>query len=125
MTLLGTRFYALENARQTCGAEDLRGKKLHALAGIGDPSRFFAQLDALGLVFEPHSFSDHHRYNASDLVFSNDGVLLMTEKDAVKCAALTVREAWVLPVDAQLVAAADGKSLLDSILEKLDGCTAT
>ena len=124
MTLLGTRFYALENARQTCGAEDLRGKKLHALAGIGDPSRFFAQLDALGLVFEPHSFSDHHRYNASDLVFSNDSVLLMTEKDAVKCAAITTREAWVLPVEAHISAVPDGSSsLLDIILEKLNGCT--
>ena len=95
------------------------------MAGIGDPSRFFVQLAQLELEFEPHPFPDHHQYCPEDFVFAQGDVLLMTEKDAVKCAALTVREAWVLPVDAQLVAAADGKSLLDSILEKLDGCTAT
>jgi len=50
-------------------------------------------------------------------------LLLMTEKDAVKCSALTAREAWVLPVDAQIGAAPDGKSLFDTILEKIDGCT--
>ena len=125
MRLGGELFFALHDARRQCSVHDLAGKRLYAIAGIGDPARFFAQLEALGLEFEAHPFPDHHRYCAADLAFAADGVLLMTEKDAVKCAALTVREAWVLPVDAQLVAAADGKSLLDSILEKLDGCTAT
>ena len=58
-----------------------------------------------------------------DLAFADDGVLLMTEKDAGKCASLTAREAWVLPVDAQIAASADGKSLLDRILEEIDGRT--
>lgn len=124
MRLGGERFFALHDAQRQCGVQDLAGKRLYAIAGIGDPARFFAQLEALGLEFEAHPFPDHHRYCAADLAFADDGVLLMTEKDAVKCAALTVREAWVLPVDAQLAAAADGKSLLDSILEKLDGCPA-
>ena len=122
MRLLGERFYALDDTRRVCGAADLRGKRLYALAGIGDPARFFAQLAALGLEFEAHPFADHHRYSAADLAFAADGVLLMTEKDAVKCTGLTVREAWVLPVDAQLDGA-DGRSLLATILEKLDGCT--
>ncbi|MFZ4536279.1 tetraacyldisaccharide 4'-kinase [Propionivibrio sp.] len=120
MRLDGQRFHALTDARQRCNAEDLNGKRLYAMAGIGDPSRFFAQLEALGLKFEAHPFPDHHDYSAADLAFAHDGVLLMTEKDAVKCAALTTREAWVLPVDAQIVAAADGMSLLQTILEKLD-----
>ncbi len=124
MRLGGEVFYALHDARRRCGAADLAGQRLYALAGIGDPTRFFAQLEALGLEFEARPFPDHHRYCAADLAFAADGVLLMTEKDAVKCAALTAREAWVLPVDAQLAAAADGKSLLDTILEKLDGRTA-
>ena len=125
MRLAGQRFCALNDAQRHCEARDLSGKRLYAIAGIGDPARFFAQLESLGLAFEAHPFPDHHRYSAADLAFADDGVLLMTEKDAVKCAALTVCEAWVLPVDAQLAAADDGKSLLDSILEKLDGCTAT
>jgi len=123
MQLSGQRFYSLSDRQCYCDVQKLRDKRLYALAGIGDPSRFFAQLKALGLEFEARSFPDHHRYSAADLVFANDGVLLMTEKDAVKCASLTAREAWVLPVDAQLAASADGKSLLDTILEKIDGRT--
>ncbi len=121
MRLVGQRFVSLSDAQRHCAAQDLRGKRLYALAGIGDPSRFFAQLEALGLEFEAHPFPDHHLYNTSDLAFADDGVLLMTEKDAVKCAALTSREAWVLPVEAHLLPAPEGKSLLDTILEKLDG----
>ena len=123
MRLSGQRFYSLSDRQCYCDVQKLRDKRLYALAGIGDPSRFFAQLKALGLEFEARSFPDHHRYSAADLVFANDGVLLMTEKDAVKCASLTAREAWVLPVDAQLAASADGQSLLDTILEKIDGRT--
>lgn len=121
MRLVGQRFLSLNDARRCCDAYELRGKRLYAIAGIGDPSRFFAQLEALGLEFEAHPFPDHHRYCPADIAFANDGVLLMTEKDAVKCAALTVREAWVLPVDAQISDSPDSKSLLDTILEKLDG----
>jgi len=123
MRLSGQRFFSLHDAQRHCRAEDLVGQRLYALAGIGDPKRFFTQLQALGLSFEAHPFADHHAYCAADLAFAYDGVLLMTEKDAVKCAALTTHEAWVLPVDAQVGAGPDGKSLLDIILEKLDGRT--
>ncbi len=121
MRLAGTRFFSLRNEQQTCSAAELRGQRLHAVAGIGDPSRFFAQLSALGLEFSEHPFPDHHAYRAEDLDFSRDGVLLMTEKDAVKCSLLNLPEAWVLPVEACLEAAPDGQSLLDTILEKLNG----
>jgi tetraacyldisaccharide 4'-kinase len=50
-------------------------------------------------------------------------VLLMTEKDAVKCAAIPLGEAWVLPVEAEISAAADHTGLLETILEKLNGRT--
>lgn len=121
MRLYGEQFYLLPDARKMCSASDLRGKRLYALAGIGDPARFFAQLRMLGLEFEAHPFPDHHAYGTDDLAFARDGVLLMTEKDAVKCAALSLPEAWVLPVQARLEAAPDGRLLLDLLLEKLDG----
>jgi tetraacyldisaccharide 4'-kinase len=121
MRLVAQRFFSLMDARRNCTADDLRDKRLYAMAGIGDPARFFAQLEVLGLGFEAHPFPDHHAYSAADLAFAQDGVLLMTEKDAVKCAALITHEAWVLPVDAQMVGEPDGHSLLDIILEKLDG----
>lgn len=123
MRLLGCRFLSLHDASRFCTPENFHGKEVHAIAGIGDPSRFFAQLDALSIRFQPHPFPDHFSYEADDLAFARDGVILMTEKDAVKCRHLGLGEAWVLPVDAQIDAGADGKSLLEMILEKLNGCT--
>lgn len=122
MRLLADAFYSLNDRGHACRAADLRGKPLHAVAGIGDPARFFAQLTALGLEFEAHPFPDHHAYRQADLAFANGCVLLMTEKDAVKCAGLALPEAWVLPVEACVDEAPDGRSLMDLILEKLNGC---
>lgn len=118
MTLAGTRFVALRDPARSCLPADLAGRPLHAIAGIGDPERFFAQLRSLDLDFVPHPFPDHHPYVAADLAFAAGGVLLMTEKDAVKCAALELGEAWVLPVTAGIP-----PGLTQLILEKLDGCT--
>ncbi len=123
MHLSGQRFFALADPLQSCTTDDLRGKRLFALAGIGDPARFFKQLEAMGLEFEAHPFADHHCYIAQDLAFARSGVLLMTEKDAVKCAALTEVDAWVLPVEAKIDASPDGQTLFDIILEKIDGRT--
>lgn len=116
MSLQPGRFYALGDATKTCAAEELAGRKLYALAGIGDPRRFFRSLEMLGLAVEEHPFPDHHAYVADDLCFAKDGVLLMTEKDAVKCAGLTVGETWVLPVEAEL-----SPALVELVLEKLRG----
>jgi tetraacyldisaccharide 4'-kinase len=116
MRLKAGLFYRLDRVGETCSAADLAGKKLHALAGIGDPGRFFRTLESLGLRFEAHPFADHHAYSLADLAFARDGILLMTEKDAVKCAGLVAGETWVLPVEAEL-----SPALIEHILEKLRG----
>ncbi|MCE1181656.1 MAG: tetraacyldisaccharide 4'-kinase [Rhodocyclales bacterium] len=116
MKLLPGEFYRLGDPAQTCTADALRGKTLHALAGIGDPQRFFRTLASLGLESVNHPFPDHHAYTQEDLCFAKDGILLMTEKDAVKCSALSLGETWVLPVEAELAPA-----LIDLVLEKLRG----
>ncbi len=78
------------------------GQRVHAVAGIGDPERFFSMLRALGIAVVPHAFSDHHRYVASDFHFGSDLPLLMTEKDAVKCAAFAGARHYQVPVRAEL-----------------------
>lgn len=123
MRLAGQRFFALNDPGYQCGAGDLLGKALHAYAGIGDPARFFRHLESLGLAFAAHPFPDHHQFQAADFLPANRGVVLLTEKDAVKCAGLFEGEAWVLPVSAEIELGETGEpSLIERILEKLNGC---
>lgn len=116
MTLEPGEFYRLGQPELRCTAAQLAGRKLHAVAGIGDPGRFFRTLTQLGLDFTPHPFPDHHDYKAGDLDFPAGEVMLMTEKDGVKCARLNLGEAWVLPVEARLP-----PELIDVLLETLNG----
>jgi tetraacyldisaccharide 4'-kinase len=102
MTLRGDLFHRLGQPQVTAHAADLRGLRLHALAGIGEPARFFDHLRALGLDFIAHPFADHQAYTAQDLTFADCDALLMTEKDAVKCHGLSDTPVWVLPVEAHL-----------------------
>ena len=79
-----------------------RGQRVHAVAGIGDPERFFGMLRGLGIAVVPHAFPDHHAYAARDFDFGSPLPILMTEKDAVKCHGLGLQHAFVVPVDARL-----------------------
>ena len=126
MRLAGSTFFSLAEPERTCEAANLPHGRLAALAGTGVPQRFFDHLASLGLAFSAHAFPDHHRYAAADLAAIDGEALLMTEKDAVKCAGLTARPVWVLPVSAQLGPAAAGIDLAthveNRIRERLDGC---
>lgn len=75
---------------------------VHAIAGIGNPPRFFAMLAAQGYEPIAHAFPDHHHYQAGDLRFVPALPLVMTEKDAVKCAGLAPENSWYVPVQAIL-----------------------
>ncbi len=81
------------------------GQALHALAGIGNPRRFFATLEALNWRPIEHAFADHAHYTAEQLHFSPALPLLMTEKDAVKCRDFAADNWWYLAVEAQPSAA--------------------
>ena len=81
------------------------GMRVHAVAGIGNPQRFFDMLRALGMGVVPHPFPDHHRFSAADLAFGNDLPVLMTEKDAVKCTGFADARCFMIPVEAELPAA--------------------
>jgi tetraacyldisaccharide 4'-kinase len=115
MQLDGSVFCNLLNPGTIRVAADFRGQKLHAIAGIGNPQRFFAHLQNLGLAAEAHPFPDHYRYVAADLAYRDADAMLMTEKDAVKCAAFATEQYWVLRVDAQIA-----PSLTRRILERID-----
>ena len=75
-------------------------KSVHAVAGIGYPSRFFKQLKTEGLTIIEHAYSDHHHYRQDDFDGWSKDCIIMTEKDAVKCRHLSLNDAWVLNVRA-------------------------
>lgn len=120
MQLHGQQFYNLLNPATLATPSDFAGQKVHAMAGIGHPERFFRHLEALGLTITRHPYADHHPYRAADLDFPDADAILMTEKDAVKCAAFASEHHWVLRVDAQVDA-----SLTERILDKINGRQAT
>ena len=76
------------------------GQAMHAVAGIGNPQRFFTTLEALNWRPTAHPFADHARLDAEQLNFSPDLPVVMTEKDAVKCRAFAKPHWWYLAVDA-------------------------
>lgn len=78
------------------------GSRIHAVAGIGNPERFFTQLRARGFEVMAHAFPDHHAYVAADFAFSDGAPVVMTEKDAVKCMDLAADNWWFVPVSADL-----------------------
>lgn len=81
------------------------GLRVHAVAGIAHPQRFFQMLRARGIGVVPHAFADHHRYQALDLSFGSELPVLMTEKDAVKCRAFANDWHYAVPLQAELPAA--------------------
>jgi tetraacyldisaccharide 4'-kinase len=100
MRLDAAAFYPIHDPVRSVSLGDLRAKRLHAVAGIGNPERFFRQLEALGLRFVAHAFPDHHRYRAEDLRFDDCDTVLMTEKDAVKCRAFGRTDLVALRIEA-------------------------
>jgi len=74
---------------------------IHAVAGIGNPGRFFNTLREMGFDVIEHSYPDHHKFKVSDIDFG-DANVIMTEKDAVKCEQFATEHHWYLPVSAQL-----------------------
>ncbi len=80
---------------------DFSGQPCHALAGIGNPDRFFRFLRDRGLTIEAHSFPDHYVFAAEDLDFSDTAPVLMTEKDAVKCLSFARQHFWAVPIQAE------------------------
>ncbi|MEP6483859.1 MAG: tetraacyldisaccharide 4'-kinase [Rudaea sp.] len=102
MRLHGDSVVALNIPSNTRPLSALRGQRVHAVAGIGNPSRFFAQLRAAGIDVVEHTFPDHHAFTESDLAFGDALPILMTEKDAVKCRRFAHPDTWSVPVRAEL-----------------------
>jgi tetraacyldisaccharide 4'-kinase len=120
MFLEGETVHRMTDARERRPVQSFRGQKVHAVAGIGHPERFFLHLTRLGVRVVPHPFADHHRLIPGELDFGDDAPVMMTEKDAVKLRRYGRANWWVLPVTAQLDPAF-GDWLMGKLRGKLQG----
>lgn len=111
MQLVPGDFLPLDN-KETASFDS--SQAFYAVAAIGNPERFFTALKKMGLTLETQAFDDHHAFIRDDFVAAGDRPIIMTEKDAVKCASLGLKNAWYLPVDAKI----DG-DLADQVITQL------
>ena len=115
MSLEGDTVHCMTDAADRRPAKAFAGQRVHAVAGIGDPNRFFLQLARLGMKPLPHPFPDHHPFTPQDLAFGDGLPVMLTEKDAVKLRRAAQPSWWVLPVAAKL-----DPAFGDWLLGKLD-----
>jgi tetraacyldisaccharide 4'-kinase len=81
--------------------DEFAARSVHAIAGIGNPERFFNMLRAHGIEVLGHPLPDHAQLRAADIVFADERPVLMTEKDAVKCERIAGPLHWYVPVSAR------------------------
>lgn len=94
-------FCNVANTNITKTLSAFKNQTVHAVAGIGNPQRFFALLKSLEINIIEHPFPDHHFFKPSDLDFKDDLAIIMTEKDAVKCQKFANATHWFLRIEAQ------------------------
>ena len=88
--------------------------QIHAVAGLGNPGRFFDLLEKLGFEIIRHPFPDHHNFSSSDMFYLDHLPIVMTEKDASKCKDLDINKIWYLTIDADV-----GNKFIDKLDQKL------
>lgn len=121
MTLAGNELIHIKSGDKISLTEFLqKWQSVNAIAGIGDPQRFFDTLNTLGFnITQQQGFIDHKSFSFDDFnQFKTDIPLLMTEKDAVKCQAFAQDNWWYLPVSAEF-SEQDKQALTQCLKHKL------
>jgi tetraacyldisaccharide 4'-kinase len=113
-----TSIRQVSNPQSKIPLSDLQGEIVHAIAGIGHPQRFFDLLKSLGLTIIEYSYPDHHFFSLTEIDFKDGKKVIMTEKDAVKCATFSDERHWFLPIEVKM----DDVRFLDGVLGKLEPC---
>jgi len=98
--LQGDFLVSVANTLQKKSVTTFKNQRVHAIAAIGNPQRFFSALRAQGMEVIEHVFPDHYLFTAKDIVFSDELPIIMTEKDAVKCQTFANHNHWYWPVEA-------------------------
>lgn len=102
MNLQGDMLFSVRSPHEKIALHTLKNKTVHAIAGIGNPVRFFSSLRHLKIQVIEHIFPDHYLYQPDDISFGDNLPIIMTEKDAVKCVEFANERHWYLPVEAKM-----------------------
>jgi len=97
-----SKFLVNLKTKQKILLSKVRLSNIYAIAGIGNPDRFFNDLKSLGLVFNSSVYQDHYRFTRKDFKTMGGKNIIMTEKDAVKCEKFAQDNFWYLPVDVDI-----------------------
>jgi tetraacyldisaccharide 4'-kinase len=100
MSLYGSEAESLLDPTRRLLLEYFRGRTVHAVAGIGNPGRFFQGLRGRGIDVIEHPFPDHHDFLPGDIAFGDGHPVLMTAKDGMKCRTFATPDVFVVPVAA-------------------------
>ena len=114
MTISPANFVHLNSSKSYSFDSWPMHNQVHAVAGLGNPGRFFDTLTRLGFDVIRHPFPDHHKFNHKDLYFLDNLPIIMTEKDASKCKHFGNTKIWYLTIEAELP-----KDFITEIDEKL------
>ena len=108
---------SLGKPAKTISLSELCDMKVHVITGIDNPENFFSYLQTHKLELIIHQFPDHHIYEEHEVVFNDDLPIIMTEKDAVKCARYSNNNHWYIPIVAKLPNSFN--NVLDTYMEKM------
>ena len=115
MTLSPAKFIHLNSGKEYSVDKWPMHNQVHAIAGVGNPNRFFDLLLRLGFEFDKNPFPDHHKYNKRDLYYLDHLPILMTEKDAAKCKHFNNSKVWYLSIESKIES-----QFIDRLEEKLN-----
>ena len=102
MNISPSKFIHLKSGKSYLIKDWPMHKQVHAVAGLGNPGRFFDLLARLGFEITRNSFPDHHNFDEEDLNFLDHLPIIMTEKDASKCRSFNNNKIWYLTIEADV-----------------------
>lgn len=99
ITYIPQQLRSVLDKHRYCDLRQFYNKTIHAVAGIADPTDFFSSLHTQGVRIITHRFPDHHQFKSADISFNDGAAVIMTEKDAVKCAKFASDRHWFMPIN--------------------------
>ncbi len=102
MEYIPQQLRAVLDENRYCDISQFRNQSVHVIAGIGNPAKFFSFLRGKDIRVIEHKFPDHHQFTVKDICFDDDFSIVMTEKDAVKCAEFATEKHWFLPINVMM-----------------------